>query len=289
MSVLNLIFVTSLTVALAIAVNNGPVKIMVNGQAQTKYVLSGDESKSFVQVNGDSIALSGGGRVYLGDNETISPNSFYKMQLLGKRLTFDVNIDKVGCNCNGALYFVTMPGYNAEQKPASGNNSEYYCDACAHGKIHCPEIDVMEANKYAMASTAHDCQYTAPHYYPSCDSRGCGTNVLDVNISGFGPDKYIDTNNQFTLSVSFITGSNGMLSTVKNNLSQKSKSLQFDACNPGYLQWMGLSLSGIVMTASLRGLPNGGMSWLDGKSGCQGGCNIKESSVTFSNIRLDSM
>ena len=269
--------------------SGGAIKIKINGQDQTKYVISGDWSQKFTSVNGNSVTLRGGGRVYLGDSSSLNMNSFYQMPLLGMRLTFDVDMSNVGCNCNGALYFVTMPAYNSGQQPVPGKDGEYYCDANQVGGTYCPEMDVMEANKFAMASTAHTCDYHAPHYYSSCDRGGCGTNVLDVNGGGFGPGKQIDTNKPFTLSVSFIKGANGRLSTVNNYFSQDGKNLQFNACNPDYLQWMGYSLPGIVMTMSLWGTGPGGMSWLDGKSGCQGGCNLGGSSVTFSNIRLDDL
>lgn len=287
---LTLLLIATLAVAFTSAANNGDINIMINGQSQTKYVLSADWAKEFTRVNGSSITLSGGGRVYLGDSSsgTISLNSFYEMPLLGKRFTFDVDMSDVGCNCNGALYFVTMPAYNSAQQPAPGKDNEYYCDANQVGGIYCPEMDLMEANKFAMASTAHTCQYHAPHYYSSCDRGGCGKNVLDADGGGYGPGKRIDTNKPFTLSVSFIT-QNGRLSTVSNYFSQGSQSLKFDSCNPDYLQWMGMSLPGIVMTMSLWGTENGGMSWLDGKSGCQGGCNLDNSKVTFSNFRLDDL
>ena len=197
-------------------------------------------------------------------------------------------MNAVGCNCNGALYFVQMPAYNSAQQPAPGKDGEYYCDANQVGGTYCPEMDVMEANKFAMASTAHTCQYHAPHYYSSCDRGGCGTNVLDADGGAYGPGRRLDTNRPFTFSVSFIT-QNGRLSTISNRFSQGGQSIQFNACNPNYLQWMGMSLPGIVMTASLWGTGNGGMSWLDGKSGCQGGCDLVNSRVTFSNFRLDNL
>ena len=285
------LFLVASLVVLTSAANNGGVTIKINGQTQVKYVLSADWSTNFTQVSGDSITLKGGGRVYLGDSSssTITTTSFYNMPLLGKRLTFNVDMSQVGCNCNGALYFVTMPGYNSAQQPVPGEHNEYYCDANDVGGVWCPEMDTMEANKYAMASTAHTCDYHAPHYYSSCDRGGCGTNVLDADFSGYGPGKRIDTNRPFTLAISFITGGNGRLSTVTNYFTQGSQTLKFDSCNADYLQWMGYSLPGIVMTMSLWGTGNGGMSWLDGKSGCQGGCNLADSKVTFSNIRLDDL
>lgn len=286
-----ILLIATLAVAYASAANNGAITIMINGQPHTKYVLSGEWTKKLTRVNGSSITLSGGGRVYLGDSssDSINPESYYNMPLLGKRLAFDVDMSGVGCNCNGALYFITMPAYNSAQQLTPGEDGEYYCDANQVGGTYCPEMDVFEANKFAMASTAHTCQYQPPHYYSHCDRGGCGRNVLDVDGEGYGPGKRIDTNRPFTLSVSFITGGNGRLSTVNNYFSQGGQSLQFNACNPDYLQWMGMSLPGIVMSASLWGTGDGGMSWLDGKSGCHGGCNLGGSKVTFSNIRLDNL
>ena len=218
---LTLLLVTTLTVGYTSAANCGPVTIRVNGQPQTKYVLSADWAKGNAHVNGSSITLIGGGRVYLGDSSsgTIYPNSFYEMPLLGKRFTIDVDMSDVGCNCNGAVYFVTMPAYNSRQQPQPGTDGAYYCDANKVGGTYCPEMDLMEANKFAMALTAHTCQYVPLHYYSSCDGGGCGKNVLDVDQGGFGPGKRIDTNRPFTLSVSFIT-TNGRLSTVNNYFSQ---------------------------------------------------------------------
>ena len=46
------------------------------------------------------------------------------------------------------------------------------------------------------------------------------------------------------------------------------------------------SLEGIVFSASLWGGPGIDMSWLDGMTGCQGECNIQETSVTFKNFQL---
>ena len=285
-----IVLLVALAVGYVSAANSGPLTITINGQPQTKYVVSGDWAKQFVQANGTSVTLNGGGRVYLGNSNTdhLSTDAYYEINLFNKRLTYDVDMSRVGCNCNGALYLVSMPAYNSGQQPQPGKNGEYYCDANQVGGTYCPEMDVMEANKFAMASTAHTCQYVPPHYYSSCDRGGCGTNVLNVDWSRYSPGKRIDTNKPFTLSVSFIV-QNGNLATVNNYFSQGSQSVKFDACNANYLQWMGKSLPGMVMTMSLWGTGNGGMSWLDGKSGCQGACDLSNSRVTFSNIRVDDL
>ena len=297
MQPLALLLVASIAVASTWAANNGPITITVNGQKVTKYVLSAEGDRGFVHLNSTAIMLKGGGRVYLGDSDsdTFSPNSFYEMPLLGKRLTYDADYSDVGCNCNGALYLVSMPAYNSAQQPNPGSDGAYYCDANEVGGTYCPEMDVAEANKYAMASTAHTCNYIPPHYYSSCDRGGCGTNVLDQYLNEFGPGKELDTNHPYTLSVAFNTepqkecGSSVTLSSVTNTFTQFGKTLQFNSCNADYLQWMGCSLPGIVMTMSLWGTGDGGMSWLDGKSGCHGACDLGASQVIFSNIRLDDL
>ena len=286
-----LLLLSVLAYEITSATNNGAVTITVDGQQQSKYVLSGNWTRPFVSVSGDSVILKGGGRVYLGDtnSDKISPDSFYQMPLLGKRFKVDVNLNEVGCSCNGALYFITMPGYNSAQQPVPGINGEYYCDANGVGGVYCPEMDMIESNKYAMASTAHTCQYVQPHYYPQCDHGGCGTNVLDAVPNAFGPGKTIDTNRPFTLSVAFIEGGDGRLATVNNYFYQEGRTIQFNSCKSDYLQWMGMSLPGIVMSISLWGTVEGGMSWLDGKSGCHAKCDLENSRVVFSNIRLETL
>ena len=249
---------------------------------QTKYVIASESVRNNVKVTSNSITLNGGGHAYFGDSSSdfLSPSSYYLVPLLGRRLTFTVDLSQVGCSCNGAFYAVSMPAYNSAQQLVPGDNGEYYCDANKVGGTFCPEMDIMEANKYAMASTAHTCQYDAPHYYPSCDRGGCGTNVLNTDFSGYGPGKTIDTNKPFTLSVAFITNGD-TLTTVNNYFWQEGRTVQFSSCNPDYLQWMGKSLPGITVTMSLWGTDPGGMSWLDGKSGCQGGCNLQSYLLRF--------
>ena len=72
--------------------------------------------------------------------------------------------------CN-PRYLVSMPGYNASSGAIPDPRSDYYCGANA-GKPsdntsavggngnYCPEMDVLEANKYAAQSTPHICNGT---------------------------------------------------------------------------------------------------------------------------------
>lgn len=44
----------------------------------------------------------------------------------------------------------------------------------------------------------------------------------------------------------------------------------------------------MVFTMSLWGTKEGGMSWLDGSSGCKGSCeDLTNVSTTYSNIRIN--
>ena len=218
--------------SLSWAMNAGPVTITVDGRPTTKYVLT--TSTKGVTVSGNTITLHGGARVYLGNypNDTFSTGCFYQADLFGKRLKVNMDLSQVGCNCNGAIYAVSMPAYGSDQRPVPGKGGDYYCDANEVGGTFCPEMDISEANKYAMASTPHTCTYDAPHYYPTCDKGGCGANVLQSHPGDFGPGKEIDTNKPFTLSVSFINDTSGNLDVVNNYFWQEGRkhSVQLVRC-----------------------------------------------------------
>ena len=293
MRALALFVLAATAVASTWASDDGSIIVSVDGNDLTKYVLSSSGDKGFVYASNNTIILKGGGRIYIGDSpsDTTEPSSFYEMPLLGKRFKVDIDLSQVDCGCNAAIYAVSMPAYNSAQQPQPGGDGQYYCDANQVGGTYCPEMDISEANKYAMASTPHTCAgFQPPHYYDYCDRAGCGTNILDALPGQFGPGKEIDTNRPYTLSVAFITDSQGELSVINNYFWQEGKSVQFNSCNNGgYLRQFSSSLKGMVLTISLWVSDGGGMSWLDGKSGCQENCNLSASKAVFSNLRLETL
>ncbi len=269
----------------------GHINVDVDGKPQVKYVISGEWARSFVKVSMSNITLRGGGRVYLADSSSdeITAGSFYHVDLLGKRLTYTVDLSHVGCSCNAALYALAMPAHDSSKQPAPGENGEYYCDADKLTGYYCPDMDIMEANKFAMASTAHACQSATPPYYPTCDKTGCGQNVLGVNKNSYGPGKMINTDRPVTISVSFVMDGHN-LTKVTNHFRQDGQDFYFDSCNPDYLSLIGPNLSGMVITMSIWGVSHpGGMAWLDGKSGCHDGCDVAASQVVFSGFKLDNL
>jgi cellulose 1,4-beta-cellobiosidase len=184
-----------------------------------------------------------GSRTYLLDNET-----HYKMfKLLNREFTFDVDVSKLPCGINGALYFSEMmadggasefAGNNAGAKFGTG-----YCDAqCPHdikfingesntlewnttsamGKYGscCAEMDIWEANSQATAYTAHPCSLDGPKRCESekdcgesgfCDRPGCDLNTYrfgDKTFFGEGSSFAVDTTKPFTIVTQFITSDN---------------------------------------------------------------------------------
>lgn len=118
-------------------------------------------------------------------------------QLMNQEFTFDVDVSKLDCGLNGALYFVDMDeDGSASQHSTNKGGAKYgtgYCDAqCPHdvkwiygeansgdwqpssndvnsGKGHygacCAELDIWEANKVSQAFTTHPCKLIY-HFYP---------------------------------------------------------------------------------------------------------------------------
>ena len=111
----------------------------------------------------------------------------------------------------------------------------------------------------------------------------------------------IDTRKPFRHTVSFPLDRSGVLTSIKNAFEQQGRTFEFDSCgvdsqnaqwtagdSARYLREMQANLErGMVMTLSLWGVSNSGMSWLDGPTGCKGDCNVSASGVAFSDLSLD--
>lgn len=70
-----------------------------------------------------------GSRVYLMETDT----KYQMFNLLGNEFTFDVDVSKLGCGLNGALYFVSMDADGGLSKfPSNKAGAKYgtgYCDS----------------------------------------------------------------------------------------------------------------------------------------------------------------
>lgn len=107
------------------APNNGytTVNITENGQPKTLYVAMYASQSSGSNLN---MPYNNGGTLLTAS--TISPDVFYRPNLLGGSVEFDVDLSATVCGCVEAFYLVSAPG-----KDSSGNywntNGYYYCDA----------------------------------------------------------------------------------------------------------------------------------------------------------------
>ena len=174
-----------------------------------------------------------------------------------------------------------MPGYKSDGNPNPGKSGDYYCDA-NDGSDYCWELDVMEANKYVLATTPHSCDGKPGGYASKCDGGGCQTNVHNVNSNAMCPSSSckIDTTKPFRQAISF-----GSTYSVK--LTQGSNSFEYDACgSSSYIQDMQQALDyGMTLIMSYWGDGYSEMQWLDGMTGCKGDCQTGGQAI-FSDIEI---
>jgi len=300
-----------ISISAGLAADIAPVLVSIDGNRTTLYSVSMDWQTKFVSVtpsgsvaNLSKLSLNGGGRFYVAKNpmpKQLVADEYFQVNLLGKALSYTLDLSNVGCSCNSAFYFVSMPGANKTSIDSRGG--EYYCGANA-GKggrgNYCPEMDIIEANKFALQSTPHTCDTPiitpdGGKYYDQCDHRGCFVNSWLENNRSMCPSSecIIDTTKPFRHTVEFHVNDQsqgGYLSQIRNVLKQQGRAFEFVTCrSESYLKHMSASLKSMVPVFSLWGSSNAGMGWLDNITKCAGDCNVRASSTYFSDITLDNI
>ncbi|KAN0095041.1 glycoside hydrolase family 7 protein, partial [Hyaloscypha variabilis] len=184
-------------------------------------------------------------RVYLLANDT----TYDMFHLLNRELTFDIDVSKVPCGINGALYLSEMDptGDSSALNTAGAKYGTGYCDAqcpvnnfvkgvanlnMTHGAC-CSEMDIWEANNAATAFTPHPCNVTGEYSCTGascnaiCDSDGCDYNAYRMGATNFyGPGKTVDTIKPFTVVTQFVTSDGtdtGTLSSINRLYVQGGK------------------------------------------------------------------
>ncbi|KAI1480255.1 glycoside hydrolase family 7 protein [Daldinia eschscholtzii] len=182
-------------------------------------------------------------RVYLLDAEG---DDYEILRLKNQEISFDVDVSKLICGMNGAMYLAEMnqTGARSALNPAGARYGTGYCDAqCPtlpfiNGVANidsdgacCNEMDIWEANSLASAFTAHAC--SEPGVYACkgdqcgtlgvCDKSGCAYNTWRMgNTTYYGPrspppgssynanlTKFtVDTSRPFTVTTQFLTQGN---------------------------------------------------------------------------------
>ncbi|EOA87017.1 glycoside hydrolase family 7 protein [Exserohilum turcica Et28A] len=200
-------------------------------------ITTSSNSLSLKFVTKGSYSSNIGSRTYLMETDT----KYQMFNLINKEFTFDVDVSKLPCGLNGALYFVEMAADGGIGKGNNAAGAKYgtgYCDSqCPHdikfingkanvegwnpsdadpnggaGKIGacCPEMDIWEANSISTAYTPHPCKGTG--LQECTDATTCGDG--DSRYSGVCDKDGCDFNS-YRMGVKDFYGPGATLDTSK--------------------------------------------------------------------------
>ena len=194
-------------------------------------VISSGSSLRLNFVTHGPYSVNIGSRLYLLDSET----EYKLFKLKNKEFTFDVDVSKLPCGLNGALYLVEMDADGGMSKyPGNKAGAKYgtgYCDAqCPrdikfiNGEANCEgwgpspsdknsgagkygtccnEMDIWEANRISTAYTPHVCTVEGQ---TRCEGSDCGPHTgfcdkagCDFNPYRLGDKTFFGPSNNFTV------------------------------------------------------------------------------------------
>lgn len=237
------------------------------GETTMNFILEGGGSLSSngvsVSSNSLTLSMSKSPRVYMLD-ETSSKYKMFDMN--NKQLSFDVDLSRVPCDYNLALYFSEM-----EESAAIGFG---YCDAQGQG-YSCAEMDIFEANMVSTHLTSHPCNGS------TCDKPGVHKRIK------FGESE-INPANPMNVITKFFT-TNNILTSIEQTISQNGKSASTTLSDSG-LASMGRSFNnGMVFVASIWTAGAGGMEWLNDKCSAPFSNDVNSIYGIFSNIAVSNI
>ncbi|EUC34615.1 glycoside hydrolase family 7 protein [Bipolaris victoriae FI3] len=200
-------------------------------------ITTSNNALSLKFVTKGSFSSNIGSRTYLMETDT----KYQMFNLINKEFTFDVDVSKLPCGLNGALYFVEMAADGGIGKGNNKAGAKYgtgYCDSqCPHdikfingkanvegwnpsdadpnggaGKIGacCPEMDIWEANSISTAYTPHPCRGVGLQECSDAASCGDGSNRYDGQCDKDGCDF-----NSYRMGVKDFYGPGATLDTTK--------------------------------------------------------------------------
>jgi cellulase len=218
-----------------------------------------DYSQNGVRTQGGNIVMDlynpsgsvASPRIYL-----LAPNEkeYELLHLTNQEFTFDVDVSRLPCGMNGALYLSEMEatGGQSALNPGGAAYGTGYCDAQCYttpwvngvGNINgsgicCNELDIWEANRAATQLAPHTC--SKPGVYQCtgtecgatgvCDKNGCGNNPYGVGEkSYYGPGMKVDTSKPFTVVTQF-PATNGTLTHMVRKYVQNGVVIENAAIN----------------------------------------------------------
>jgi hypothetical protein len=146
------------------------IQMEVDGESGTYYVAS-----SFSSTGGSDYVVPANGRGYISTTPYLDQSnpSYFAPNLLGGSVEYDIDLSSHECGCIAAFYLVSMPGKDSNGNLWMDTDGWGYCDANQVSGNYCPEFDIMEANKWAWASTPHKCDAPSDKgFYSNCDRGG---------------------------------------------------------------------------------------------------------------------
>jgi len=264
---------------------------------QLHVIAAADRSDDLFTASGAELRLKWDGelRGFLGAEkmDAMPLSNYYNFTLFNKEVSYDIDLGKVGCSCNAALFFVTMPGFLQDGSIAKGEDPKlpYYCDATGIGGVLCWEHDTIEGNMYTMAVTPHGCNAARGGHISQCHQKGCQSNTFEEDPKAFCPDASckIDTRKPFRIIERYEADATmSTLARIHTRLVQGESAFEWETCaQPDYLQDLAGAFKGNwTMVFQLWGTDHKTMEWLDGPTGCEGDCVPGETETTFSNLAI---
>ncbi|RPA74006.1 endoglucanase 1 [Ascobolus immersus RN42] len=214
-----------------------------------------DYSQYGVSTSGDSLRLD-----QLKNGKVVTPRVYlleegkqrYEMtQFTGGEFAFDVDISKLPCGMNGALYLSEMEADGGKATTPLNKAGAYYgtgyCDAQCfttpfiNGAPNmdgsgscCNEMDIWEANSRANGIAPHTCRHPglfkcqgeACEWAGDCDEWGCTYNPYKVGQPkhyGRGAEFGVDTTRKFTVVTQFPANARGEMIAIRRLYVQDGK------------------------------------------------------------------
>ncbi|KAH7359853.1 concanavalin A-like lectin/glucanase domain-containing protein [Pyrenochaeta sp. MPI-SDFR-AT-0127] len=191
-------------------------------------------------------------RIYLlAENK----KKYEMLKLTGKEFTFDVDVSKLPCGMNGALYLSEMEadGGRSALNPGGASYGTGYCDAqcfvtpwvngvgnIAGQGVCCNEMDIWEANARSNQIAPHTCSKDSLFrctgdecaFNGLCDKNGCGDNPYRHRGAKdfYGPGLKVDTTKPFTVVTQF-PAKNGVLQAIVRKYVQNGVVIENAAKN----------------------------------------------------------
>ena len=115
--------------------------VEIDGFHTERYIVSDQDV-----TGGDSLVLPNESRAILSYGPYLNAEGFWKENLLGGSVEYDVDLSQIECGCIASLYMVLLPAKSKDGWYVKGGDGYYYCDSNGNGGSFCPEFDIMEAN-----------------------------------------------------------------------------------------------------------------------------------------------